>query len=153
MTLSVKFTTNLEAKARRASEAAARAVYAELNARFQDAIGTKAWSWPRSTVRSNGGIIPSGLRNIVDSSTLRSSNPGPQITGLSVTYRWGVNYAAAVHQGAMIRPWGNKSAAPVLLPARPWTSAVLGTVQVSGIEVYPLDRRFRQLWLARFMGS
>lgn len=149
MSLSVKFTTSLEQRAKAASEAAAAAVFAELNRRFQDAIGAKAWNWPRATKRT-GGVIPAGPRNIVDRSILKNSNPGPQINGLKVEYRWAEPYASFVHEGARIYPYGDKTRKRVLLPARPWTSAVLGTVKVSGIEVYPMADRFKKLWLQRF---
>lgn len=167
MTLSVKFTVSLEQRARAASEAAARAVFTELNGRFQDAIGSKAWDWPRDTWRSTDGKsgpprkkgkgrkqkggywVPRGKRNIVHRSMLKDSNPGPVIEGLKVTYRWAEPSATAVHEGAVIYPWGNRKRR-VLLTARPWTAAVLGRIKVSGIDVYPMEERFKALWLRKF---
>jgi hypothetical protein len=160
--MKVTFNTNLERRARKASEKAAKAVFAELNGRFQDAMGAKVWQWPRVTMRgrtyrrdgsrSKGKPVGSP-RNIVDSENLKGSNKGPKISGLNVEYRWSTRYARAVHNGALIYPWGNKKAKKVLLPARPWTSAVLGTVKVSGIEPYDMGTRFSEVWLVYFKKS
>ena len=154
MTFRVTFNTDLEAKARQASEQAAKAVFAELNGRFQDAIGSKVWPWPdRTTTRSNGQTITGGPRTILDTSNLRGSNPGPKITGLRAEFRWGAPYATAVHEGAMIYPYGDRTRPPVGLPMRPWTAAVLGTIPYSGIPVYDARRRFALVWLAKFKAA
>jgi hypothetical protein len=50
--------------------------------------------------------------------------------------RWSADYATAVHEGARLRNG-------TILPARPWTDAVRGTVQASGIKPYPLGDRLR----------
>jgi hypothetical protein len=152
MTFKVTFNTNLEAKARRASQEAAKAVFMELNGRFQDALGTKAWAWPRATLRSNNRVISAGLRNIVDSANLKGSNPGPRISGLQSVYRWNTPYARFVHEGGMMYPYGDKSRTPMALPMRPWTAAVLGTIPYSGIPIYPLSSRYADVWLAKFRG-
>ena len=64
------------------------------------------------------------------------------------TFTWSANYATAVHEGAMIYPWGNRNARRVQLPARPWTRAVLGQENVSGIQPFPIAQRLRDVWLA-----
>ena len=160
--MKVTFNTNLEARARKASENAAKAIFEEINRRFQDAMTAKVWQWPRVTIRGrtyrrNGsrskGKPVGSPRNIVDFGALMRSNSGPKISGLKVEYRWRERYARAVHNGAMIYPWGNKKAKKVLLPARPWTSAVLGTVKVSGIEPYDMGKRFSEEWLVYFKKS
>ena len=97
MTFRAQFNVNLEAKARQASQQAAKAVFAELNGRFQDAIGSKAWPWPDRTTYRSGGPITGGPRTIVDTANLRGSNPGPAISGLRAEFRWGAPYATAVH--------------------------------------------------------
>ena len=138
-------------RAQRASETAARIVFPELNSAFQDALGTKAWEWPRVTMRGGtfrrdgsrtAGRPVSSPRNIVDMGTLRASNSF-QITGSLCTFRWAVGYATAVHYGANIHPWGDKSRPLVNLPARPWTSAVLGTIRVAGLEPYDYREQYR----------
>jgi len=138
-------------RAQRASEAAARIVFPELNSAFQDALGSKVWPWPRTTYRGGTyrrdgtrtkGFKVTSPRNIVDLGTLRASNSF-QITGSLCTFRWAVGYATAVHYGANIHPWGDKTRPLVNLPARPWTSAVLGTVIIAGLEPYDYREQYR----------
>jgi len=140
----VSFTSDFEGRARRASEAAAKAVFATLNARFQAALRAPVYSWPGETIRSNGQVAGT-TRNIVDTANLFQSNSGPEIDGLKARYAWRVGYAAAVHEGAVLQNG-------TILPARPWTSAVLGTEPVDGIEVYDYTRAFKDIWLQRFRG-
>ena len=138
-------------RAQRASEAAARIVFPGLNAAFQDALGTKAWDWPRTTYRGGTyrrdgtrtkGIAVTSPRNIVDLGTLRASNSF-QVSGSLCTFRWAVSYATAVHYGANIHPWGDKTRPLVNLPARPWTSAVIGTIRIPGIEPYDYRAQYK----------
>ena len=164
--MKVVFNTNLEARARRASQDAAKAVFSELNGRFQDAISDPVWTWPRQSKRGLGGetlreraqawreasFNTGSPRNIVDIGTLQQSNPGPRISGTRAEFRWGADYARWVHNGARIYPWGNRRRR-VLIPGRPWTSAVLGTVRVNGIEPYRIGQRFKNVWLAKFKRS
>ena len=131
---SVKVNVDIGARALRASTLAIRIVAPELNSAFQDAIGSRVWDHPRPTVRSNGQTV-TAPRNIVDLGILKASNSF-EINGNLVTYQWAVNYAAAQHWGANIYPWGNKKAKKVNLPPKPWTSAVLGTIKVGGIQPY-----------------
>jgi hypothetical protein len=145
---SVKVNINLASKSSRAAEAAARIVFPELNSAFQDAIGSKEWSWPRPTIRSNGRDA-GNPRNIVDTGILKASNSF-NISGTLGTFKWAVDYAAAVHYGANIHPWGDKSRATVNLPPRPWTDAVLGIVQVGGIQPYDYRAQFKVAFISAF---
>ena len=138
-------------RAQRASEAAARIVFPELNSAFQDALGSKVWPWPRTTMRGgtfrrDGSRTPGrpvgSPRNIVDLGTLRASNSF-QITGSLCTFRWAVGYATAVHFGANIHPFGDRTKPLVNLPARPWTDAVLGTIKIPGLEPYDYREQYR----------
>jgi hypothetical protein len=140
----VRFEADFQGKARAASEAAAKAVFLQLNNRFQSAIRSPVYSWPGETIRSNGQVAGT-KRNIVDSAALFQSNTGPEIDGLRVRYSWRVGYAAAVHEGAVLQNG-------TVLPARPWTSAVLGTESVDGIEVYDYRKAFKDVWLQKFKG-
>jgi hypothetical protein len=146
MTLRLRFTTDLEAKARRTSEKAAAAIFQILNARFQAALAAPVYEWNPgvNTTRSNGQTVGSP-RNIVDTGLLRQSNTGPEINGLRVRYRWNAPYAVAVHEGAQLENG-------TVLPPRPWTAAVLGTEPVDGIE--PIDRaQLKDIWLKAFRQS
>ena len=95
------------------------------------------------------GIKAGSPRNIIDHGTLRQSGRMEFIGPYSAKYTWAANYATAVHEGARIFPWGNKNRR-VTLPARPWTSAVLGRVLVPGIEPYPMGDRLRDVWAVKF---
>lgn len=146
-----QLTPNIAVRTGRAAEQAARIVFPELNSAFQDALGSKVWPWPRTTIRGatyrrDGSRTPGRTvgspRNIVDLGTLRASNAF-QVTGSFCTFRWVVGYATAVHYGANIHPFGDRSRPLVNLPARPWTDAVLGTIRVAGIEPYDYREQFR----------
>lgn len=138
----IRPTRNLQALARAATAAAQQAVFTELNDRFQQAIRTPAYSWPRNTLRQNGQMVGSP-RDIVDTGLLAQRQQSPQITGSRATYRWTAPYAPYVHEGVRLRGGG-------IMPARPWTGAVLGTDLVSGITPYDIRARFRQEWLEHF---
>lgn len=152
-----KLNLDVTAKMTRAAEAATKVVAPELNAAFQAAIGAKVWSWPRETYRGatyrrdgsrTKGYLVSSPRNIVDKGILKASN-SLTITGTLCTFRWAVGYATAVHDGARIYPFGDRTKQQVLLPARPWTSAVLGRLIIPGIE--PFD--YGSLYKAAFISA
>jgi hypothetical protein len=142
--MKITFNTNYSSATAKASEAAAKAVFQILNARFQQALRAPVYSWPGETERSNGQIAGT-TRNIVDTANLFQSNTGPQILGLRVRYTWRTPYATAVHEGYQLQD-GRQ------MPARPWTSAVLGTEPVDGIEPYDYRKAFRDVWVAKFKG-
>jgi hypothetical protein len=109
------------------------------------------WNWPRTTYRRGSlrkdgtrtkGFKVTSPRNIVDLGTLRASN-GFEVSGNLCTFRWAVGYATAVHYGANIHPFGDKSKPLVNLPARPWTSAVLGAIRIPGIEPYDYRAQYK----------
>ena len=84
-------------------------------------------------------------RSIVDSGDLKQSRDFQlNRAGLVANWSWNVDYAAAVHEGAYINPFGNTSKT-VQLPARPWTEAVLqGNTVAQGIEVYPVSENLKK---------
>lgn len=138
----ITITRNLQALARAANEAAQRAITAELGTRFQQAIRTPAYGWPRNTLRQNGQLVGSP-RDIVDTGTLAQQQQAPQISGTQAAYRWTAPYSPYVHEGVRLRGGG-------IMPARPWTGAVLGTERIDGIEPYNFRERFRSVWLQSF---
>lgn len=109
--------------------------FTELIGRYQESFDATAWPWPRETRRRVGTV--GSPRNITDIGTLKQSfhysSPNPYV----LEARWSANYATAVHEGARLRNG-------TILPARPWTSAVNGTVQASGIPAYPLGDKLQQ---------
>ena len=69
--------------------------------------------------------------------TLRQSGTYSFPDAYSIEARWRAGYATAVHEGARLRNG-------TILPARQWTDAVNGTVQVPGIPAYPLGDVLQQ---------
>lgn len=154
---------------RAATEQAFAEVTGELTARFDAAISGQHWPWPDATPRFGGSrdlasaadnwntyvngngtgkkprAVAGSPRSIVDSGDLKQSRDfSLNRAALTAEWSWNVDYAAAVHEGAYINPFGNPSKS-VQLPARPWTEAVLvgGTV-ATGIEIYPLNERLQR---------
>jgi hypothetical protein len=111
-----------------------RNTFTELFGRYQASFNPSAWSWPRQTQRRVGTV--GSPRNIVDLGSLRQSGHYTFPDAYSMEARWSAQYATAVHEGARLRNG-------TILPARPWTDAVSGRVEVSGIPVYPLGNRLR----------
>lgn len=143
--MSIKVNANLSARAETAAQKAAEAVMRELFAAMQQSFTARAWDWPGTTQRRVGTV--GSPRNIIDIGNLSQSG-SYQMTGpYAATFTWSANYATAVHEGyRRYRKDGGAST----WPARPWTSAVLGRVQVPGIKPFPLNQRFKDVWLARF---
>lgn len=77
-----------------------------------------------NAIRSGVWPTLSGAADIYDTGELLESG---RVTltenGISIVYD--APYAALVHYGGYIIPYGNRSAAKVYLPARPWVDAVL----------------------------
>lgn len=164
-TVTFKVQGNPNAVLQAAVEKAFMQATAELTGRFDAAISGNHWPWPRQSKRFGGGSSLSDVakqwkmssfntgspRSIVDSGDLKQSRDFVlNKSGLVAKWNWGVDYAAAVHEGAYIHPFGDKSRS-VQLPARPWTTAVLqgGTV-AQGIEVYPLSENLKA-YITKFL--
>jgi hypothetical protein len=109
--------------------------FVELIDEYQESFNPSAWNWPRDTKRRVGSV--GSPRNIVDIGTLRQSFAYSSPNPYALEARWSANYATAVHEGARLRNG-------TILPARPWTDAVRGTVQASGITPFPLGEKLKQ---------
>jgi hypothetical protein len=138
---------NLQARAKDAARRASEIVMGELFAAFQQSFTAKAWPWPRQTQRTVGTV--GSPRNLIDVGNLRQSGTYQMSGPYQATFKWSANYATAVHEGANIYPWGNRNAQRVYLPPRPWTRAVLGQENVSGIRTYDVADRLRNVWLVQ----
>jgi hypothetical protein len=146
--MSIKVNANLKARAEEASRKASEAVMRELDNAFDKSFTAKAWEWPGTTQRRVGTV--GSPRNIIDIGTLRQSGSWEMTGAYSARFTWSANYATAVHEGyRRFRADGGAST----WPARPWTSAVLGTVQVPGIKPFPIKQRMKDVWLAYFKAS
>ena len=121
-----------------------RNTFAELFGRYQASFNPSAWTWPRETQRRVGTV--GSPRNIVDIGTLRQSGTYTFPDAYSMEARWSAQYATAVHEGARLRNG-------TILPARPWTDAVRGTVQAPGITPFPLGVKLQQRILRAVAGS
>ena len=104
------------------------------------------WQW---------GVGKAGApsRDIVDTGALKSSLQMKTIhlktqTRLEIIYN--KPYAKHVYYGACIRPYGNKNAAIVCLPGRPWIMAVLeGTHGQPKFDyATPINQAIREAWSA-----
>ena len=116
-------------------QAVVKTTFAELFGEYQESFNPSAWNWPRETQRRVGRV--GSPRNIVDIGTLRQSGTYTFPGAFSMETRWSAQYATAVHEGARLRNG-------TILPARPWTDAVRGTVQAPGITPYPLGVKLQQ---------
>ena len=129
-------------------------VQRDLKIALDNAVTSSVWSWPRSTFRQNGQIA-GGVRDIVDTGKLKNSlvikeKNLQSKTTLTIQYK--AKYAAFVHYGGAIQPYGNRNAATVLIPARPWVEATLKGG--NGIEKFnmskPMNAGFNEVWSKRF---
>ena len=148
--ITVTLPPNFSGDLQKATEKALKEVAAELTGRFDDAISSAVWPW--SLGQSKRGLSGSTVgerakawkaasfntgspRSIVDSGELKQSRTF-QLKGLVAEWAWTADYAAAVHEGARIKPWGDPTNKTVTLPARPWTTAVLKGGTGANVEVY-----------------
>lgn len=145
MSITVRTNTDLAAKADAAAEKTSEAVMRELFAAMQQSFTAQAWDWPGTTQRRVG--VVGSPRNLIDIGNLRQSGSYEMTGPYSARFTWSANYATAVHEGyRRFRADGSFST----WPARPWTDAVLGRVQVPGIKPFPIQKRMRDVWLAYF---
>lgn len=91
--------------------------YVEKNLRIAlDKAMTSMWTWTE------------GSRDIIDTGKLKNSLKLTAVfnqTKVSWQIQYRTPYAAFVHYGGVIKPYGNKNARDVLIPARPWIQAVM----------------------------
>jgi phage gpG-like protein len=83
----------------------------ELEVALKNAMSSSVWSVPSGT----GDIIDTG--KLMESGIIRAD-------GSNIVIAYTAPYAAIVHYGGYITPFGNQ-AAKVYLPARPWVQSVL----------------------------
>ena len=94
-----------------------------------------------------------GQRDIVETGALmRSRKIKTQYlqTKAVIGIQYTSPYAALMYYGGMIQPYGNRNAASVLIPARPWIEAILqGTYGMQKFEIAkPYDAAFKNAWKA-----
>lgn len=113
-----------------------------------DASMASQWSW---------GVGKAGLasRDIIDTGALKGSLKLKTTflqtkTKLDIIYTQ--KYAAFVHYGGYIQPYGNPKASSMYIPGRPWVTAVLeGTHGQPKLDyAAPLNRGIQEAWKAQF---
>ena len=98
---------------------------------------------------------PTGSRDIVDTGKLKGSLKIITKFGqtqVSFQVQYNTPYAAFVHYGGVMKPYGNMNAADVLVPARPWVQAVFeGSYGQPKFDMRtPFDRGISEAWSAQF---
>lgn len=76
------------------------------------AMASSSWNWT------------GGNRDIIDTGALKNSLQ-IEYRGMRAIVSYTAPYAAIIHEGGYIRPYGNEAAEPVYLPGRPWVDSVL----------------------------
>jgi len=101
------------------------------------------WAW----TQGSRDIIDTG--KLLNSLQIKTTFNQTKI-GFQIIYR--TRYAAFVHYGGLIKPYGNKNAADVLIPARPWVQAVLeGTHGQPKFDMLtPFDKGVSEVWTSQF---
>jgi hypothetical protein len=138
---------NLAKLAEQAAQRATQIVMGELNNAFQQSLSAQAWEWPRPTKRTVGTVT--SPRNILDTGNLRDTNSWQMSGPYEATFKWSAQYATGVHEGYVTKLRGGRQGPGLLVPARPWTRAVLGQENVSGIVTYDIGDRLKNVWLAQ----
>ena len=126
-----------------------------LRAALNNAMESSVWGWSgKVTMRMNGQTAGTP-RDIVDTGRLKNSlkikeSFAQTKTTFSISYS--APYAALVHYGGVIQPYGNSRAATVILPGRPWVSATLNGTH--GIERFnwsdAYSKGINEAWTAQF---
>ena len=135
-------------------------VQESLKVALDNSIESSVWGpfSPKFPYVSKGGNQRgSGERSNVDTGALRDSLSikakfSQTKVGFTITYKQ--PYAAFVHYGGAIQPYGNPNAATVMIPARPWVQAVFeGTHSQPKFDMKtPFDRGISEQWKVQFGG-
>lgn len=86
-------------------------------------------------LRKNGEVAQAGYRDIIDTGRLADSlklKTSFLKTKVNTKIMYTAPHAAITYYGGAIQPYGNQSAATVILPARPWVDAVFGGGPMNG---------------------
>lgn len=86
--------------------------------------------------------------DIVDSGELLNSQK-VSVSGETINIEYDVDYAALVHYGGYITPYGNENAKKVFIPARPWVQAVLDG-EITGNGIVDIYQKALEIVLSRF---
>jgi hypothetical protein len=80
----------------------------------------------KEAISSNIWSTRNGTDDIIDSGALKESG-NIKITAQGLEIEYDVPYAALIHYGGYIIPYGNTNAGKVYIPPRPWVATVLSS--------------------------
>ena len=133
-------------------------VEAGLKAALDKSIESPVWgpfSPKMPYISAGGNERGSGMRSNVDTGALKESlsikaSFAQTKVSFQITYRQ--PYAAFVHYGGVIKPYGNQSAADVIIPGRPWVQAIFeGSNSQPKFDIRtPFDKGIGEAWKAQF---
>lgn len=128
----------------------------DLSMALDEAMTSSNWSWPRQTQRANGEVAGAS-RDIIDTGALFGAQQiKEKFLQTKVTFEIIYNkpYAAIIHYGGYVRPYGNKKAEVVYIPGRPWIqSAIEGGNGIEPIKLAPaMEKGLAEGW-QEVMGS
>lgn len=136
-----KFNINLDKKStdfsffKRGIKLGNERVVPALRRALNEAMDNNIWSWS------------GGARDIVDTGQLRNSlNIQTSNAGFEIYY--GAPYAALVHYGGYVQPYGNINISKVYIPARPWADSVL--IGGGPVPVFDWQSIYREAILEEF---
>ena len=102
----------------------------------QKSLGTKL----DQSITDVGAIDTGRLKNSLE---IRAKFSQTKV-GFSIIYK--TPYAAFVHYGGVMRPYGNPNAATVTIPGRPWIDLALKNFDLRT----PFDKGIGEAWAAQF---
>ena len=125
-----------------------------LSQALDSAMQSNSWSWPGQTLRRNGSTAGTS-RDIIDTGALMRSKRLKvdfKQTKASLSIRYTSPYAAMVHYGGYITPYGRPGRGAVSIQGRPWITATLqGT---NGIPKFDsdgiLNDAIKEAWAQQF---
>jgi hypothetical protein len=124
----------------KAHQAGVKAVEDKIGFALDKAVRSKTWVWRDGATRD---IVDTGK-------LLRSRQLKVQYlqTKAVIGIQYTAPYATLVHYGGAIQPYGNRNAATVLIPARPWIDAIFEGSY--GIEKFDLSKPYNAAFKAAF---
>lgn len=129
-------------------------VQRDLKMALDKSVSSNIWAWPGSTIRGNGSVAGTS-RNIIDSGRLKDSlviSEKHLKTKTTLQIKYNTPYAALVHYGGAILPYGNRNANTVVVPGRPWITNTLqgGNGMTKFDMATPMNNGFNEVWTRRF---
>lgn len=117
-------------------------IQTQLTKALDEAIEASIWKWtPGVTTKRKNGEQVTSPRNILDTGELKNSLR-MNIKGNSINVAYRRPGSLITHYGGYIRPYGNKNAAKVYLPPRPWVRSVM--YGENGFEAFPFNDIWKQ---------